>query len=259
MNKDRTTNRRKPQKIISVTPEFNASEFNFNKVNPDELLFNVTYENEVVTFLVNNSPLTSYHTLLCPSLSDNHSQILTKSSISFAIRFLTSLNERCWRIGYNSPGALASVNHLHLHLMKIDEELYVEGVELILITPGLFKLNPRSGINGFCVEIDDSGVDVKIFEMVQLFCSLNVPHNLFFTFGGRNNRLRVFLYPRATVYETKESCPFNVAFCELSGYVPVGTDEIYESLSEELILERIGSDLGNVIETLEERIVKIFK
>lgn len=35
---------------------------------------------------------------------------------------------RSFRIGYNSPGALASVNHLHLHLLYIERKLYLTEV-----------------------------------------------------------------------------------------------------------------------------------
>lgn len=48
--------------------------------------------------------------------------------MAFAIQLLHNLNDKHFRIGYNSPGALASVNHLHLHLLYIEEHLFVEDV-----------------------------------------------------------------------------------------------------------------------------------
>lgn len=106
-------------------PDFVESAFNFNKVNPLEKL--LEYENaSSSTFLVNASPLTKYHSLICPRLTENLPQVLTTESICTAIGILTGFQDRRFRIGYNSPGALASVNHLHLHLFYIEEELYVE-------------------------------------------------------------------------------------------------------------------------------------
>lgn len=78
------------------------------------------------TFLVNNSPLTKYHSLICPRINESLPQILTKESIEFAIDAITGFNDRSYRIGYNSLGALASVNHLHMHLIHVPEKLYVE-------------------------------------------------------------------------------------------------------------------------------------
>lgn len=82
--------------------------------------------NGIVTILINNSPLTKYHSLICPRLSESLPQIITKDSIEFAIDFITGLNDRSYRIGYNSLGAFASVNHLHMHLMHVPEKLFIE-------------------------------------------------------------------------------------------------------------------------------------
>lgn len=80
----------------------------------------------ITTFLVNNSPITKYHSLICPRLTDNQPQIITKESIEFAIDLITGLNDRSYRIGYNSLGAFSSVNHLHMHLINVPEKMYVE-------------------------------------------------------------------------------------------------------------------------------------
>lgn len=82
--------------------------------------------NGLTTFLVNNSPLTKYHSLICPRLTENLPQIITKESIELAIDIITGLNNRSYRIGYNSLGAFASVNHLHMHLICVEEKLFVE-------------------------------------------------------------------------------------------------------------------------------------
>lgn len=83
-------------------------------------------QNVIVSYLINNSPLTKYHVLLCPQLAEQRSQILTDDAIKSAIDILSGFNDRCYRIGYNSPGALASVNHLHLQLLYVEQQLYIE-------------------------------------------------------------------------------------------------------------------------------------
>lgn len=110
-------------------PTFNENEFNFNKINHKEILFDVKWgQAATVTFLINNSPLTKYHTLLVPRLKENLPQVLTRESMSFAIHLLHHLNDKHFYIGYNSPGALASVNHLHFHLLYIEQPLFIEVV-----------------------------------------------------------------------------------------------------------------------------------
>lgn len=81
-----------------------------------------------MSFLVNNSPLTEHHCLICPDLKSNYPQILNQSAIEFGLIVQRSLRDRQYRIGYNSPGAWASVNHLHMHLVKVEEDLYIERV-----------------------------------------------------------------------------------------------------------------------------------
>lgn len=102
--------------------------FNFNKATKDEILFECIdhIQNTTITYLINNSPLTKYHTLICPHLTECRPQILTLDAIKSAIDILSGFNNRCFRIGYNSPGALASVNHLHLQLLYVEQQLYVE-------------------------------------------------------------------------------------------------------------------------------------
>lgn len=133
MNTERSTLRRPPQAITSIVQPFNENAFNFNKVHDSEILFRCHDQlctnpnaNGSTTFLVNNSPLTKYHSLICPRLKENLPQIITKESIELAIDIITGLNNRSYRIGYNSLGAFASVNHLHMHLICVEEKLFVE-------------------------------------------------------------------------------------------------------------------------------------
>lgn len=262
LNKDRVLMRRKPQSIKSVTPQFTADTFNFNKAMCDEHLFDVAYNGQKVSVFINNSPLTSCHSLLCPGVEENFPQILSKDTIEFAIRLMWCLDDRRFRIGYNSPGALASVNHLHLHLLLLEQTLFVEDAPLVAFSGRLYKIAPGLGVPGFCYLIDDSDASAtinseEISMIVGNFCAMNIPHNLFFTYGTRDGRrvLRVYIFPRTVYFESKDNCDFNVAFCELSGFVPVGSAEVYDALSEISILKKFREYLGNV-ESLEPEILK---
>jgi len=126
LNSDRATKRRKPEKFESITPEFNVNEFNFNKIDERETLLVETIDGLPVLFLINNSPLTKYHLLIVPDVKSNFPQILTRDCLELGFKIMKSTTDRAIRLGYNSPGALASVNHLHLHLLHLEQVLYVE-------------------------------------------------------------------------------------------------------------------------------------
>lgn len=133
LNTDRYSLRRPPQTITSMVQPFNENVFNFKKVNEKEILLQCRNQlstnpsnDGIITFLINNSPLTKYHSLICPRVHEGLPQIITKECIEFAINIIFGFNDRSYRIGYNSLGAFASVNHLHIHLFHVPEKLYVE-------------------------------------------------------------------------------------------------------------------------------------
>lgn len=53
---------------------------------------------------------------------------MTKDCIEIALNIMSATDDKSVRIGYNSPGALASVNHLHIHLVHVEHELYIENI-----------------------------------------------------------------------------------------------------------------------------------
>lgn len=133
LNTERTTMRRPPQNITSLLPEYDETKFNFNKVKPDENLFECVdriqpaQEPELImSFLINNSPLTPQHSLICPNLAENRPQVLTKEAIRCACNILLGFADKNYHIGFNSPGAFASVNHLHMHLLYIETPLSIQ-------------------------------------------------------------------------------------------------------------------------------------
>jgi hypothetical protein len=51
----------------------------------------------------------------------------------------------------------------------------------------------------------------------------------------------------------------NVAFCELSGYIPIGDEELYETISESYILDRINEEIQNICDTIESDLGELIK
>uniref|UniRef100_A0A1B0DFM8 GDP-D-glucose phosphorylase 1 n=1 Tax=Phlebotomus papatasi TaxID=29031 RepID=A0A1B0DFM8_PHLPP len=267
LNEQRTQLRRKPQNIFSLAPEFNPDAFNFNKVDAEEVLFGLKYQDTLISFLINNSPLTRNHCLICPDLEKNQSQILTQGCIEFSLDLLRKLGNRFYRIGYNSPGALASVNHLHLHLMLIERELYVESAPLCKLGKSIYTLEAKYPTCGLCLIIRDKDcvqqVSGKVFQLVNFLCERSIPHNIFITSGSFEGTAckRILIFPRDNRYlsKDKELSGFNIAFCELSSYIPVGSEEIYNALTEDVIIEKIQAEMGNVFYAIKDEIVEMFQ
>lgn len=109
-------------------PTFDDSGFNFNKVSPEEILCGVKFQGSIYSLIINNSPLTLYHTLICPDVQNNMPQVITKGCIEFSLNLLHAFDDKRFHIGFNSPLAMASVNHLHLHLIYLENRLYVSKV-----------------------------------------------------------------------------------------------------------------------------------
>lgn len=114
--------------MTCLRPQFDPSSFNFTQIKNDEHLFDVEYKGgqHRISFIINNSPLTRNHCLVVPDLDRGYPQILNTTAIEYALSLLADLDNRRFRIGYNSPGALASVNHLHLHLVDVPNVLFSE-------------------------------------------------------------------------------------------------------------------------------------
>lgn len=96
--------------------------------------------------------------------------------------------------------------------------------------------------------------------MVDLCCTRNIPHNIFFTFGV-NEDLRCFFFPRLSDFVSDKvfTSHLNIAFCELSGYIPVGDEEMYDKMDENYVLGRIKEELGSVCSDIEGDVLCLYR
>lgn len=122
----------------------------------------------------------------------------------------------------------------------------------------------------FIIDNDNNKLIVKsIYELLEFLCKQNIPHNIFITPDRAHEfkRLKLFIYARENHCNIKDLTALNLAFCELSGYIPVGGRPImlftyfrnntflldtglYENLSEELVIERIKEESRNVYDLI---------
>ncbi|XP_035520989.1 GDP-D-glucose phosphorylase 1 [Morone saxatilis] len=260
LNIQRGLERRKPQEILSIQQEFNAKQFNFNKINPEEIIFEMIKDTEGgndkvqshqpcrMVVLVNVSPLEFGHCLFVPDPSRCFPQVLTTFAVQVGIESVLLSSDPGFRVGFNSLGAFASVNHLHLHGYYLDHELKIESMSVKPLAPekGFYRLLdfPR----GFLFYTDSERVeDVAraICRVTDFLVDGNIAHNLFLTRGcppcdRRQNEedhssrkgVRIAVWPRISCFGAKEESAFNVALCELAGHLPFKNKKDYELATE---------------------------
>ncbi|XP_071359186.1 GDP-D-glucose phosphorylase 1 [Trachinotus anak] len=267
LNIQRGIERRKPQEILSIQQEFNAKQFNFNKINPEEIIFEMIKETEReadlhhsgqmhqpcrMVVLVNVSPLEFGHCLFVPEPSCCLPQVLTKSAIQVGIESVLLSSDPGFRVGFNSLGAFASVNHLHLHGYYLDQELKIESMPVKPLLPekGLYRLlDFPAGLLFYTESEEVEKVARAICEVTDFLVEGNIAHNLFMTRGcppcdhiqnekslGSRKGVRIAVWPRISCFGAKEESAFNVALCELAGHLPFKNKKDYELSTEKNVM-----------------------
>ncbi|CAK6972612.1 GDP-D-glucose phosphorylase 1 [Scomber scombrus] len=271
LNIQRGIERRKPQEILSIQQEFNAKQFNFNKINPDEIIFEMlkdtvggaaSHENGKqllqpcrMVVLVNVSPLEFGHCLFVPEPTRCFPQVLTTFSIQVGIESVLLSSDPGFRMGFNSLGAFASVNHLHLHGYYLEHELKIESMPVKPLLPekGLYRLMDFPA--GFLFYTESDRVELvarAICQVTDFLVDGNIAHNLFLTRGcppcdhiqrekdcSSRKGVRIALWPRISCFGAKEESAFNVALCELAGHLPFKNKGDYELIAEKDVVDII--------------------
>lgn len=110
-------------------------------------------------------------------------------------------------------------------------------------------------IPAFCLVSRDIKSDVeKLYKLVQYCCDKVIPHNIFFTKSKDLKETRIFFYPRflSNFGANKVfSSHLNVAFCELSGYLSIGDDELFEKVDESYVVDRFKEEVGTICDDIE--------
>lgn len=262
LNVERGVQRRPPQNIRSVRQPFDPEQFNFNKIRPGEVLFRLHREpglpdvlqQEDILVLINVSPLEWGHVLLVPEPARGLPQRLLPGALRAGLEAVLLSSHPGFRIGFNSLGGLASVNHLHLHGYYMAHRLPVEGAPSEPLDPGghlyLLQAVPAPG---FLFYTSGPGPDLealisRVCRATNYLTDHEIAHNLFVTRGAPPGKtspssaltgIRVILWPRKSSFGIKEGEAFNVALCELAGHLPVKTSQDFSSLTEAAALALI--------------------
>lgn len=262
LNVERGTQRRRPQNIRSMRQPFDSEQFNFNKIQPGEVLFRLRREpgvpcvpqQEDILVMINISPLEWGHVLLVPEPAQGLPQRLLPGALQAGLEAVLLSAHPGFRVGFNSLGGLASVNHLHLHGYYLDHRLPVEWAPSKTLDPGghlhLLQAVPAPG---FLFYTSGPGPDLealvsRVCRATDYLTDHEIAHNLFVTRGAPPGKtspssalmgVRVILWARKTSFGIKEGEAFSVALCELAGHLPVKTSQDFSSLTEAAALALI--------------------
>jgi GDP-L-galactose phosphorylase len=139
---------------------FDPAIFNFTRANPAELVCSLTADLQlhldaidlkdasqtVHPVFVNPSPLFCGHGLLVPDLHAKLPQQLTTSTLLIALQFLRAAQSTSLRLGFNSLGGWASVNHCHFHLLHASDIWPEHGGQMPIELAPLVQLASVNGI-----------------------------------------------------------------------------------------------------------------
>jgi hypothetical protein len=102
---------------------------------------------------------------------------------------------------------------------------------------------------------------LKLHKLINFCCDKNIPHNLMFTRTSSSEEIRVFIFPHEKTNFGADkvfTSHLNIAFCELSGFIPIGDEELYESITESYVLGRFNDEIGNICDEIESDLKNIF-
>uniref|UniRef100_A0A1E1X625 GDP-D-glucose phosphorylase 1 n=1 Tax=Amblyomma aureolatum TaxID=187763 RepID=A0A1E1X625_9ACAR len=239
LNPKRAQERRKPQHVTSVCMPFDGSLFNFTKLKEAEMLFCLKNSNkdngkgEGHWVVINVSPLEYCNSLLVPSLEQCLPQVLTAESLSLAIETVLLSSSIDFRLGFNSLGGFASVNHHHFHIYYLEQRLYIETAGVSHLWSECYEIidYPAKGFAFQVTKANKEAVVRDVMVLVSMLLKSSTAHNLFMTRGtsfqaGISDHteepvVRVYLWARQSSYGAKDESAFNVALCELAGHVPM--------------------------------------
>ncbi|WOL02256.1 hypothetical protein Cni_G10975 [Canna indica] len=248
-------------RIDKVLQPFDGNKFNFTKIGQEEVLFRFeASENDKTDFFynapvtasespnviaINVSPIGYGHVLLIPRVLDCLPQRLDEKSFLLAIYMAREAKTPYFRVGYNSLGAFATINHLHFQAFYLMETFPVEKTptqSIATLTSGVkvFQLTDYP-VRGLVFEGGNKIEDLSVTASTAcIFMQDNdIPYNVLISDYGKRIflLLQCFAEKRAhgeirqEILETQ----MNPAAWELSGYIVMKRRKDYQEASEDTI------------------------
>ncbi|XP_042376738.1 GDP-L-galactose phosphorylase 2-like [Zingiber officinale] len=253
-------------RIDRVLQPFDPAKFNFTKVGQEEVLFcfgagkdrkacflesaTVGEENSSNVVAINVSPIEYGHVLLIPRVSDCLPQQIDPNSFLLALRMAVEAGSPYFRLGYNSLGAFATINHLHFQAYFLSMPFPVEraSTQRIPVAKGLCQRGVNISrllnypVRGLVYEGGNSLRDLSDVVSKSCMClqDNNIPFNVLISDSGR----RIFLFPQC--YAEKQALgevsqelldtQVNPAVWEISGHMVLKRKKDFEEATEQYAL-----------------------
>lgn len=275
LNTKRAQERRKPQHVSSVCMPFDGNLFNFTKLKEAEMLFCIDSgdkdtKNAKHWVVINVSPLEYCNSLLVPRLEDCLPQILTTESLTLAINTVLLSSSSNFRLGFNSLGGFASVNHHHFHIYYLDQRLFVETAKVGHLWSQCYELvdYPAKGFAFQVTKGNKESVVRDVMVLVEMLLKSSTAHNLFITRGtsfdtqdaaSGQQAVRVYLWARQSCYGAKDESAFNVALCELAGHLPMKSEEGYLAATEDSVAEELRKFCDDTFSEIRSQVAALNK
>lgn len=267
LNEGRATKKRATEfNMDKVCQNFDGEKFNFQKAKQDEVLFQFEmspdeytscYEDlkkvsENSSFVyINISPIEYGHILLVPKVLQCIPQQMNAESLMTALHMSVEVHNPCFKIGFNTLGAYATINHLHFQGYFLNAPFPVERVPTEYLEA--FADMKESGMR--VSQLVDYPVRAYVFELgsdleelsqgVADACRTlemsNIPYNLLIVDCGA----RVFLFPQKfdehkklnVIPEDVLDTQVNPAAFEIGGHIVLKRKQDYNTVTEEKICE----------------------
>lgn len=246
-------------RVDQVLQPFDSGKFNFTKVGQEEVLFcfeegikgshgyseSMVVGNSPNVVAINVSPIEYGHVLLVPKLLGCKPQQIDEASLRLAVNFAAEAQNPSFRVGYNSLGAFATINHLHFQAYYLAVPFPVERAAVKKI--GANKKNggvkiaelANYAVKGLVYE--SNGILSELADCVARACvtlqQANVPFNVLIADCGR----RIFLFPQCfaekqalgQVDQDILDTQVNPAVWEISGHIVLKRRQDYDSATED--------------------------
>lgn len=246
-------------RVDKVLQPFDENKFNFTKVGQEEVLFQfeasedgeiqffpsapIDVENSPSVVAINVSPIEYGHVLLIPRILDCLPQRIDRESLLLAVHMAIEAGNPYFRLGYNSLGAFATINHLHFQAYYLAIPFPIEKAPTKKVTTlnGGVKISELLNypVRGLVFEGGDT-VEILSNTVSDACICLqdnNIPYNVLISDCGK----RIFLLPQC--YAEKQALgevsaelldtQVNPAVWEISGHMVLKRKKDFEEASEE--------------------------
>ncbi|MFS7985398.1 putative GDP-L-galactose phosphorylase [Helianthus anomalus] len=245
--------------VDKVLQAFDENKFNFTKVGQEEVLFQfepsedgevrfypnapIDVDNSPSVVAINVSPIEYGHVLLIPRILEHLPQKIDYESLLLALHMAHEAGSPYFRVGYNSLGAFATINHLHFQAYYLAVPFPIEKAATKKITDFNGGVEVYELLNypvrGLVFEGGNSLKDLSNSVADTCIClqDHNIPYNVLISESGK----RVFVIPQC--YAEKQALgevsaelldtQVNPAVWEISGHMVLKRKEDYEGASEE--------------------------